>query len=84
MNAKEYALLPLFEKFLKDSNKGKRLKADGTKIKKQTINNQTKTHEIQTRSTAQTGTQKRRKLNPRLEIKGAQTLRSEGRGGPIT
>ena len=39
MTAKEYALLPLFEKFLKDSSKGKRLKADGTKIKKQTINN---------------------------------------------
>ena len=39
MTAKEYALLPLFEKFLKDSRKGKRLKADGTKIKTQTINN---------------------------------------------
>ena len=39
MTAKEYAILPLFEKFLKDSHKGKRLKADGTKIKTQTINN---------------------------------------------
>ena len=39
MIAKEYALLPLFEKFLKDSHKGKRLKADGTKIKIQTIIN---------------------------------------------
>ena len=39
MTAKEYSVLPLFKKFLKDSHKGKRLKADGTKIKTQTINN---------------------------------------------
>ena len=39
MTAKEYSILPLFKKFLKDSRKGKRLKTDGTKIKTQTINN---------------------------------------------
>ena len=39
MTTKEYPLLPLFEKFLKDSYKGKRLKPDGTRIKPQTINN---------------------------------------------
>jgi site-specific recombinase XerD len=39
MTTKEHLVLPLFEKFLRDSYKGKRLKADGTKIKVQTINN---------------------------------------------
>jgi integrase len=39
MTEKEQLVLPLFEKFLKDSYKGKRLKADGTKIKTQTIDN---------------------------------------------
>lgn len=39
MTKKEYLLIPLFEKFIKDSYKGKRLKADGGKIKPQTIDN---------------------------------------------
>jgi len=39
MNAKEYLLVPLFENFIKDSYKGTRLKADGSKIKSQTVNN---------------------------------------------
>ncbi|MEO5990600.1 MAG: tyrosine-type recombinase/integrase [Ferruginibacter sp.] len=39
MTKKEYLLIPFFEKFIKDSYKGKRLKTDGGKIKTQTINN---------------------------------------------
>ncbi len=39
MTTKEYLLIPLFEQFIKDSYKGKRLKADGNKIKPQTVNN---------------------------------------------
>lgn len=39
MTKKEYLLIPLFEKFIKDSYKGKRLKIDGGKIKPQTIDN---------------------------------------------
>jgi hypothetical protein len=35
----EQLLIPLFEKFIKDSYKGIRLKPDGNKIKKQTIGN---------------------------------------------
>lgn len=36
---KDYLLLPLFEQFIRDSRKGRRLKANGQKIKKQTIDN---------------------------------------------
>jgi site-specific recombinase XerD len=39
MTTKEHLVLPLFKKFLNDSYKGKRLKADGTKIKTQTVKN---------------------------------------------
>lgn len=39
MTEKEHLLLPLFEKFIKDSYKGRRLKADGTRVKVQTIQN---------------------------------------------
>jgi site-specific recombinase XerD len=39
MIAKEHLLLPLFERFVNDSYKGRRLKADGTRIKTQTIQN---------------------------------------------
>lgn len=39
MITKEYALLPLFEKFISYSYKGKRLKADGSRIKPQTVDN---------------------------------------------
>lgn len=39
MISKEYALLPLFQKFISHSYKGKRLKADGNRIKPQTIDN---------------------------------------------
>ncbi len=39
MTGKEYSLTTLFAQFIKDSYKGKRLKPDGTKIKKQTIDN---------------------------------------------
>ena len=39
MTAKNYALLPLFEKFINYSYKGKRLKADGSRIKPQTVDN---------------------------------------------
>jgi integrase len=39
MKLKEQPLLPLFEKFIQDSNKGRRLKADGNLIKPQTIRN---------------------------------------------
>lgn len=39
MNTKELPLIPLFEQFIKDSYKGKRLKPDGNKIKPQTVNN---------------------------------------------
>ncbi|MCP9752438.1 tyrosine-type recombinase/integrase [Ferruginibacter sp. HRS2-29] len=39
MTAKEYPVIPLFETFIKDSLKGKRLKADGSRIKRQTIHN---------------------------------------------
>lgn len=41
MATKEYALLPLFEKFIQHSYKGKRLKPDGSRIKPQTVNNYT-------------------------------------------
>jgi len=39
MTTKEYPLIPLFEKFIQYSYKGKRLKADGSRIKSQTIGN---------------------------------------------
>ncbi len=39
MTTKEYALLPLFEKFITYSYKGKRLKPDGNRIKPQTVDN---------------------------------------------
>lgn len=39
MPAKEYLIIPLFERFIKDSIKGKRLKADGSRIRPQTIEN---------------------------------------------
>ena len=39
MAAREYTLIPLFERFIKDSYKGKRLKADGNRIRPQTIDN---------------------------------------------
>ena len=39
MIAKERLLLPLFQQFITESYKGKRLKADGSKIKPQTIAN---------------------------------------------
>ena len=35
----EYPFIPLFEQFIKDSYKGKRLKPDGKKIRPQTIDN---------------------------------------------
>ena len=39
MTTKEYALVPLFEKFIAYSYKGKRLKPDGNRIKPQTVDN---------------------------------------------
>lgn len=39
MTTKEYALVPLFEKFINYSYKGKRLKPDGNRIKPQTVDN---------------------------------------------
>lgn len=39
MNSKEHLLLPLFERFIKDSYKGRRLKPDGARIKPQSITN---------------------------------------------
>ena len=39
MTNKEFPLLPLFERFIKDTEKGRRLKADGSKIKPQTLRN---------------------------------------------
>ena len=39
MTTKEYALVPLFEKFIKYSYNGKRLKPDGNRIKPQTVDN---------------------------------------------
>jgi site-specific recombinase XerD len=36
---KEYPLLPLFEQYIRDSRNGKRVKADGTRIKTQTVDN---------------------------------------------
>lgn len=39
MATNEYLIIPLFEQFIKDSFKGKRLKPDGSKIKPQTVNN---------------------------------------------
>lgn len=39
MTSKEYLLIPLFEQFIKDSYKGKRLKPDGRKIRPQTVDN---------------------------------------------
>ena len=39
MQTKEYTLLPLFEKFIQYSYKGKRLKPDGSRIKPQTVDN---------------------------------------------
>ena len=39
MTSKEYALVPLFEKFISYSYKGKRLKPDGNRIKPQTVDN---------------------------------------------
>jgi len=39
MTTREYAFVPLFEKFIAYSYKGKRLKADGNRIKPQTVDN---------------------------------------------
>ena len=39
MADKEYLVVPLFKQFTKDSYKGKRVKPDGSRIKKQTIDN---------------------------------------------
>ncbi len=39
MAINEYPLIPLFEQFIKDSYKGKRLKPDGRKIRTQTVDN---------------------------------------------
>lgn len=39
MPQKEYPLIPLFEKFIQHSYKGKRLKPDGSRIKPQTVDN---------------------------------------------
>jgi integrase len=39
MSGKEYAMVPLFEKFISHSYNGKRLKPDGNRIKPQTVNN---------------------------------------------
>jgi len=39
MANKEYLLVPLFEQFMNDSYKGKRVKADGSRIKTQTVDN---------------------------------------------
>lgn len=39
MLAKEYVLVPLFEKFISYSYKGKRLKPDGNRVKPQTVDN---------------------------------------------
>ena len=39
MTTKEYALVPLFKKFIAYSYKGKRLKPDGNRIKPQTVDN---------------------------------------------
>jgi len=39
MSTREYALVPLFERFIKYSYNGKRLKTDGNRIKPQTVNN---------------------------------------------
>ena len=39
MKLKERSLLPLFEQFLQDNAKGRRLKADGSRIKPQTVKN---------------------------------------------
>lgn len=39
MVSKEWLMLPLFEQFIKDTKKGKRLKVDGSRIKPQTIIN---------------------------------------------
>ena len=36
---KEHSLLPLFQKFISNSKTGKRLNKNGTRIKKQTIEN---------------------------------------------
>ncbi|MDB5201279.1 MAG: hypothetical protein JWQ27_688 [Ferruginibacter sp.] len=41
MIAKEHPLVPLFEKFIADTLKGKRLKPDGSRIKPQTVANYT-------------------------------------------
>ncbi|MEJ7611056.1 MAG: hypothetical protein WKF88_07745 [Ferruginibacter sp.] len=39
MNQSERILIPLFERFIKDTYKGRRLKADGSRIKNQTVRN---------------------------------------------
>ena len=39
MATKEHSLVPLFEKFIKYSYNGKRLKPDGNRIKPQTVDN---------------------------------------------
>lgn len=39
MSSKEFPLVPLFEKFINHSYKGKRLKPDGNRIKSQTVDN---------------------------------------------
>ncbi|MFN8243019.1 MAG: tyrosine-type recombinase/integrase [Ferruginibacter sp.] len=41
MTTKEYPLIPLFEKFISQSFKGRRLKPDGSRIKPQTVTNYT-------------------------------------------
>ncbi|MEO6488551.1 MAG: hypothetical protein ABIO04_01315 [Ferruginibacter sp.] len=39
MAVKEYEMIPLFEKFIEDSYKGKRLKPNGSRIRSQTVDN---------------------------------------------
>lgn len=39
MKVKEYAIVPLFERFIKESINGRRLKKDGTSISPGTIKN---------------------------------------------
>jgi hypothetical protein len=36
---KEHMIIPLFQQFVKDSYRGKRLKPDGSRIKKQIVDN---------------------------------------------
>ena len=41
MSSKEQLVVPLFQQFIKDSYSGRRVKPDGSRIKKQTIENYT-------------------------------------------